>query len=241
MARAENNKNRTQFTREEEWIPRTNLGHLVKRGRITSLDQIFQSSLRIQEPEIVEHLLGKVNLKEETISIKSVQKQSKAGQKTSMKAVVIVGNQNGYIGIGTHTSRELSVALKGALSKAKMNIIQVRMGQWDGNDGTKHTVAVMSSGNCGSVNIKVIPAPLGTGIQVSEVHRKIFELAGLKDVYVKSSGRTKTTENMAKATVKALERSSNMFIPEQWETTEKVVNPILKNLDFLNQFEKVGF
>ncbi|KAI4291981.1 small subunit ribosomal protein S2e [Pancytospora philotis] len=232
---------RPKFRREQEWVPKTRVGRLVKMGKITSIEEIFRSSYRIKEPEIVDHLLGKANLREELIASKSVQKQSKAGQKTSMKACVIIGNCNGYIGIGTHSSREMSVAIKGAIARAKMNMIPVRMGQWDGDSGNKHTVAVRASGKCGSVTVKLIPATMGTGFEVSEVHRKIFELAGLKDIYVKSYGCTKTTENMAKATILALENSSNMFIPSQWEAAPKRINPVVEHAEVLAQFENATF
>lgn len=224
-----------RIRREEEWIPKTNLGRLVKMGKITSIDEIFRSSIRIQEPEIVDHLLGKANLKEDLVSVQSVQKQSKAGQRTSMKVVAIVGNQNGYIGIGTHSSRELSTSIKAAVSKAKMNIIPVRMGQWDGEGAIKHTVITKASGKCGSVIVKVVPAPIGTGVECSDIHRRIFELAGIQDIFVKSYGCTKTTENLAKATVNALEASSNMFLPQNWDDNTKVLNPLAEHANVLVQ------
>lgn len=240
MAQMEGNA-KPRFRREQEWIPKTNLGRLVKTGKVTSIDQIFRSSIRIQEPEIVDHLLGKSSLQEELISIKSVQKQSKAGQKTSMKVVAVVGNGSGYIGIGTHSARELSAAIKGATSKAKMAIIPVRMGQWDGVGDLKHTVATQASGKCGSVIVKLVPAPMGTGIEVSDIHRRIFELAGIQDIFVKSYGCTRTTENLGKATIRAFEKSSSMFIPEQWDNTAKILNPLVEHSDILIQLEKTSF
>lgn len=237
-------RKRTTFE-EKEWIPKTNLGRLVKMGKITNIDEIFRSSIRIQEPEIVEHLLGKANLEEDLVSVQSVQKQSKAGQKTSMKVVAIVGNKNGYIGYGTHSARELSTSIKAAVNKAKMNIIPVRMGQWDGTGSGRHTVITKSSGKCGSVKVRVVPAPVGTGIEYSDIHRRIFQLAGIQDIFVQSFGRTKTTENLAKATIKALETTSNYFLPQDWikegEERVKVLNPIVENADILVQMGKTSF
>lgn len=228
-----------RMRREQEWVPTTNLGRLVKLGKVTSMEQIFRSSLKIQEPEIVDHLLGKSNLKEDIICIKSVQKQSKAGQKTSMKVCVVVGNGDGYVGLGTHSSRELSTSIKGALRQAKINIIPVRKGQWDGENGVRHTVNTQASGKCGSVTVKVVPAPMGSGIEASRIHKSIFALAGIQDIFVKSYGCTKTSENMAKATIQALENSSNMFTPADWEAPAKVINPLVEHSDLLAQFSKV--
>ena len=226
--------------REEEWTPKTNLGRLVKMGKITSIDEIFRSSIRIREAEIVDHLLGKANLSEDLISVRSVQKQSKAGQRTSMKVVAVVGNRNGYIGIGTHSSREMSSSIKAAVNKAKMNILPVRMGQWDGFGTLKHTVSTMSSGKCGSVTVKIIPAPVGTGVECSDVHRRILELSGIQDIFVNSFGCTKTTENLAKATIKALENSSKIFLPQDWNNENKVLNPLIENADILVQLSNAS-
>ena len=70
---------------EEEWIPLTNLGRLVKMGKIKNLEQIFYHSIPIKEYQIIDFLTtkdGVSQLKEETMCVKSVQKQTKAGQRT---------------------------------------------------------------------------------------------------------------------------------------------------------------
>lgn len=231
-------KNTERKPRVDMWVPKTKLGMLVKSGHIKSIEEIFKHSLRIQEAEIVDHLLGKQNMTEELLAIKSVQKQSKAGQKTSMKVVACVGNGAGYIGLGTHSARELSTSVKGAIAKAKMNIIPVRMGQWEGVGDNKHTVACKASGKCGSVIVKVVPAPMGTGCAWSDIQRRIFELAGIQDIFVKSFGCTRTTENLAKATIMALEKSSNMFIPSQWHDSKQSENPLVKFSDVIHQMER---
>ena len=237
---AKQDEAKPRFRKEQEWIPRTNLGKLVKMGKITSIDEIFRSSMRIKEAEIVDHLLGKANLKEELLSVQSVQKQCKAGQKTSMKVVAVVGNRNGYIGYGTHTSRELSTSIKGAVTKAKMNILPVRMGQWDGIGDNKHTIIAMASGKCGSVTVKVVPAPMGSGIECSDIHRRIFQLAGIQNIFVKSYGCTKTAENFAKATIHALENASKIYLPNQWDYNEKILNPLVEHGDILSQLGKAS-
>lgn len=233
-------RGRSRTPRDTEWIPTTKLGMLVKQGKITSLEEIFKSSLRIQEAGIVDHLLGRGALCEEVLSVSSVQKQSKAGQRTSIKVVAIVGDKNGRIGLGTHSSKDMNTSVLGAISKAKIGLIPVQLGQWDGAGGVKHTVVARASGKCGSTIVKVIPAPVGTGTEVCDVHRKIFELAGVQDIIVNSYGRTKTTENLAKATIKALENSSNMYTPEQWNATEKIMNPIVANAEVFSQFNKIA-
>lgn len=231
---------RQRVQREQEWIPKTELGRMVKGGKISSISEIFRNSIRIQEAEIVDFLLDKKTLVEDLIAIKSVQKQSKAGQKTSMKVCAVVGNKAGFIGIGSHSAREYSVAAKGAILRAKMNIIPIRMGQWDGVDGPKHTVTSRTSGKCGSVTVKLVPAPKGTGIEYSDIHRRIFELAGIQDIFVKSYGRTKTSENLARAIIKALENSSNTFVPAEWDSAEKIINPLVAKSDLTTLMDKTS-
>ena len=102
---------------EEEWVPLTNLGRLVKMGEIKNLEQIFYHSIPIKEFQIVDFLMkvGKKTLKEECMKIKSVQKQTKAGQRTRFKAVVAVGDGDGHIGVGSKLAKEVQVAMKGAV------------------------------------------------------------------------------------------------------------------------------
>ena len=70
----------------------------------------------------------KDKLKEEPLSIKPVQKQTAAGQRTRFKAYVVVGDGEGHIGVGWKTSKDVQGAIKGAVTHAKLNIIPVRRG-----------------------------------------------------------------------------------------------------------------
>lgn len=223
--------------REEEWIPKTALGKLVKARKITSLDQIFKASLRIREPEIVDFLCGS-NIKEEVLPVKSVQKQTTAGQKTRIKVVAVVGDGMGHVGCGTMKAKEAASAIRGAIARAKCAIRPVRMGLWDGTEGEPHTVATKGSGKCGSVTVSVIPAPRGAGITAGKINRKIIELTGIKDIYTASYGSTTTTENFARATIAALDYASSLLTPSQWEEKPKELNPLLEFSDILNGLGK---
>ena len=87
---------------KDEWIPVTKLGRLVKEGRIRSLEEIFHHSMPIKEHQIVDHFFPPTagKLKDEVMTIKPVQKQSSAGQRTRFKAYVAVGDFDGHIGLG---------------------------------------------------------------------------------------------------------------------------------------------
>lgn len=218
-----------------EWHPKTKLGHLVKQNLIT-ISEIFRFSMKIREPEIIEHLLGKT-LTEEVLVMKSVQKQTKAGQRTRIKAVVAVGDGKGYIGLGVKAAKEAAIAIRGAIAKAKMNIRQVKLGWWGETFGESHTVTVKSTGKCGSVLLRVVPAPRGSGIRAGSVAKRIFQLAGVKDVFTVTTGQTATNENLVKATVMALDNASNFFTPDMWDNKLVVGNPIMEYSTVLKQLE----
>jgi small subunit ribosomal protein S2e len=112
---------------------------LVLSGRITSIEEISSHAIPIKEPEIVDHFL-KEKLKDEVMKIKPVQKQTRAGQRTRMKAVVAVGDNDGHIGLGIKTAAELANTIKGALIYAQRSILPVRRGYWGNKLGLRRTL-----------------------------------------------------------------------------------------------------
>ena len=94
---------------DKDWIPLTKLGRLVKYGLVNKLQEIYTFSIPIKEAEIVDELLKKQNkeLSDEVMKIISVQKQTKAGQRTRFKAVVAVGDQDGFVGLGVKVAKEV--------------------------------------------------------------------------------------------------------------------------------------
>lgn len=94
---------------KEDWIPKTKLGRLVKYGHITSLEEIYTHSIPIKEAPIVDKLIAdsKKQLSDEVMKIVSVQKQTKAGQRTRFKAIVVVGDHEGHVGLGIKLAKEV--------------------------------------------------------------------------------------------------------------------------------------
>ena len=203
---------------EEEWVPLTNLGRLVKMGEIKKLEQIFYHSIPIKEFQIIDFLM-KVNnktLQEECMKIKSVQKQTKAGQRTRFKAVVAVGDRDGHVGVGSKLAKEVQVAMKGAVIAAKLNIIPVRRGYWGGKIGKPHTISTKITGKCGSVRVRLVPAPRGTGIVGAYPTKKLLGFCGVEDIFSQSTGSTDTCENFVRAIYDALYKSYKYLTPELW-------------------------
>ena len=218
FGKGKGNRKGPRDQKEEEWVPLTNLGRLVKMGFVKKLEQIFYHSIPIKEYQIVDELVKRNNktLKEECMKIKSVQKQTKAGQRTRFKAVVAVGDEDGHIGVGSKLAKEVQVAMKGAVIAAKLNIVPVRRGYWGGKIGLPHTLATKITGKCGSVRLRLIPAPKGTGIIGAPPTKKLLGFAGVEDIFSQSTGSTDTMENFVRAIYDALYKSYKYLSPELW-------------------------
>lgn len=218
---------------EEVWKPLTNLGRLVAKGYITSLSEVYYHSIPIKESDIVDKLLQLENktLKEECVKVKSVQKQTKAGQRTRMKCVIVVGDSDGHIGVGSKLAKEVQLAMKGALIAAKMNLIPVRRGYWGNKIGDPHTLPTKITGKCGSVRIRFIPAPRGTGVVGAPITRKVMSLAGVSDIFSQSRGNADTTENYTRAIYDALYRTYTYLTPDLWYNFELKENVFVQHSD----------
>lgn len=222
---------------KDEWVPVTKLGRLVKDGKIKSVEEIFLFSLPIKEYQIVDHLLGSA-LRDEVMKIMPVQKQTSAGQRTRFKAYVAVGDGNGHIGLGLKAAKEVATAIRGAIINAKMNLIPVRRGYWGVNLGAPHTVPCKVTGKCGSVRVRLIPAPRGSGIVASLIPKKLLNMAGIEDVYSSSTGHTRTRGNLAMAVFAALAKTYKFLSPELWEPTVFTPTPQQEFTDFLAKTTK---
>ena len=194
----------------DEWEPTTKIGTQVKEGTITDIDEIFEKGLPIMELEIVDALLP--DLEEEVMDVNLVQRMHKSGRKVNFRVIVAVGNKNGYVGLGQGKAREVGPAIRKAVDNAKYNLIKVRRGcgDWGCVCGKQHTVPFKVTGNTGSVDVTLIPAPAGVGLAVGYVGKTILGLAGIKDVWSSASGQTQTTVNFAFAVFDALKELSKV-------------------------------
>ncbi|CAI1989554.1 hypothetical protein SEUBUCD646_0G01520 [Saccharomyces eubayanus] len=209
---------------EKGWVPVTKLGRLVKAGKITTIEEIFLHSLPVKEFQIIDTLLP--NLQDEVMNIKPVQKQTRAGQRTRFKAVVVVGDSNGHVGLGIKTSKEVAGAIRAGIIIAKLSVIPIRRGYWGSNLGQPHSLATKTTGKCGSVTVRLIPAPRGSGIVASPAVKKLLQLAGVEDVYTQSNGKTRTLENTLKAAFVAIGNTYGFLTPNLWAEQPLPVSPL---------------
>ncbi|CAD8191103.1 unnamed protein product [Paramecium pentaurelia] len=225
------NRGPRRFGGEQEWTPLTKLGRLVKAGKIKSLETIFQFSIPIKEYQIVDHFLK--NLKEEPLALGPVQKQTCAGQRTRFKAYVVVGDNHQHIGLGWKSAKEVQGAIKGAVINAKLNLIPVRKGYWGNKIAQPHTVPCKVTGKEGSVRVRLVPAPRGTGIVAAITSKKVLQMAGIQDCYTQSKGSTRTRSNFLKATFHALKETYNFLTPDLWGHTKLESTPFQEHSEYL--------
>lgn len=208
------------------WQPKTDLGLKVKNKEITHIDQILDKGLRIMEPEIIDSLLevesdliligqskGKFGGGQRR-AFRQTQKKTMEGNKPKFSAFAVVGNKDGYIGVGLGKSKETIPAREKAVRNAKLNLFRIRRGagSWEDASAEPHSIPFAVTGKCGSVILTLMPAPKGKGLIVEKEVAKILQLAGIKDVWSKTQGQTKNRINFVKATERALRALSKMKI-----------------------------
>jgi len=211
---------KVEYQPVQDWTPKTTLGKKVKSGEIQDIDIILDNGMTILEPEIVDSLL---NLESELLLIgqakgkfgggqrrifRQTQKKTREGNKPKFTTLAVVGNKDGYIGIGVGKSKETVPAREKAIKNAKLNIFKISRGSgsWQSNSKDPTSIPFTVTGKTGSVEITLMPAPKGKGLVVEKECAKILRLAGIKDVWSKTKGQTKNKINMVMALEKALKK-----------------------------------
>ncbi len=136
-----------------------------------------------------------LDLQEKVVEVRRVTKVVKGGRNFRFAALVVVGDENGHVGIGSGKAMEVPDAIRKAVEDAKKNLIKVPM------VGT--TIPHEVIGHFGAGRIIIMPAQEGTGVIAGGAARDLLELAGLKDVRAKCLG-TRNPRNMVNATIEGL-------------------------------------
>src|SRR6266498_2018733 len=186
------------------WKPRTALGQMVIENKISSMEQIYENGMRIQESEIVKHLLP--DIKSQVVHVGIVQKQTDAGEMTRFSALVAVGNEAGWFGIGMGKASQMRIAIDKATINSYLNIIPVKLGcgSWECRCNEYHSIPFRVSGKGGSVTIEIVPGPRGLGLVAGKNIRSLLKLGGVRDAWTKSFGSTSTMTSTSIAIFNAL-------------------------------------
>ncbi len=133
--------------------------------------------------------------KEQVVQIRRVTKVVKGGKKLSFRAIVIVGNKKGQVGMGVAKAAEVIVAIQKAIADGRKNLITVPI--------FKTTIPHMITGKSGAGSVVLKPASQGTGVIAGGAVRAVLELSGIENILSKSLG-SKSPLNAANATLNAL-------------------------------------
>ncbi len=190
----------------KETIVETPLIRMIKEGKVSTLEDVFNMGLKIREPEAIDLLLRKI--REEVVSMSPVQKQSDAGEKTRFRALVVVGDEDGHVGIGSAKAKQVRDSIEKAARKARLNIIPIPRGcgSWECKCGELHSIPFKTLGKTGSVTVALFPGPKGLGLVVGDAAKPLFRLAGIRDVWSRTRGSTSTSHSFVTAAYVALKR-----------------------------------
>ena len=119
----------------------------------------------------------------------------KGGRRFSFSALAVVGNRDGYVGIGYGKAKEVPAAVEKAIKNGRRRLMRVVR--------VETTIPHQVEGVFCASRVRLIPASPGTGIIAGKAVRKILELAGIRDILTKNYGSTNAM-NVAKATLSAL-------------------------------------
>lgn len=142
-----------------DWVPKTRLGHMVLNEEVKTMSEALATKLPLREAEIVDVLLP--DLQDEVINLKMVQRMTDSGRRVRFAVTCIVGNGDGFIGVGRAKGKEVGPTIKKAIDNAKLNIIEIKRGcgSWECGCGTVHTLPFEVVGRSGSVTVTLRPAP----------------------------------------------------------------------------------
>ena len=192
---------------QSEWIPKTKLGRMVLAGQVTTLGDAIKTGLPVREPEIVDILLPETA--DEVLDVNMVQRMTDSGRRVNFVITCIVGNKDGFAGLGRARGREVGPSIRRAIDNAKLNMIEIKRGcgSWECGCFRAHSLPFKVRGRSGSVEVVLKPAPQGVGLAIGDVAKSVLRLAGITDAWGFTKGHTKTTVNYALATFDALRRT----------------------------------
>ena len=137
-----------------------------------------------------------MDLKDRVVTINRVTKVVKGGRTFRFAALVVVGDENGHVGVGLGKATEIPEAIRKGKEDAKKNMIYIEKTE---HDSIHHTII----GRFGASKVLLKPAPDGTGVISGGAMRAVLELAGVRNIVAKSIG-SNNKHNVVNATIEGL-------------------------------------
>ncbi len=223
----------------DRWQPKTELGRLVKSRQITTMEDVIAAGKPILEPEIVDMLLP--TLESDLLLIgqskgkfgggsrrvfRQTQKKTKEGNKPKFSTYAVVGNKDGYVGLGFGKAKETVPAREKAVRKAKLSLIKILRGSgsWADARTEPNSIPFAVIGKCGSVTVELKPAPKGTGLKAQKEVAKILKLAGVQDVWSKVRGQSRNMINVVKALEDALRKLNSTKVQDKYFKSLSIIH-----------------
>lgn len=137
------------------------------------------------------------NLQERVIQIRRVSKVVKGGKKLSFRAIVVIGDERGMVGVGVGKASDVIGAVRKGVADGKKHTVNVSLNK-------ASSIAHRTTGTAGGATVLIRPAAPGTGVIAGGAVRTVLELAGIKNVLAKQLGSSSPLNN-ARAALAALE------------------------------------
>jgi len=143
------------------------------------------------------------------INVGIVQKQTDAGEMTRFAAIVAIGNDAGWFGLGRGKAHQMRLAIDKGINEALLHTIPIKLGcgSWECKCDKFHSIPVKAVGKAGSVTVEIYPGPRGLGLVAGEKVKRLLSLAGIKDAWTKTYGATSTASSVANAVYDAFKQT----------------------------------
>ncbi len=142
--------------------------------------------------------LEKREYEQKLLDIARIVRVVAGGRRFRFRAVVVIGNKKGKVGVGVSKGQDVSLAVEKAVTNAKKNLIKVSL--------KNNTIPHTTEAKFGTAKILLKPGMKGRGIVAGGAVRVICDLAGIENISGKILGKTKNKLNNARATIKALKK-----------------------------------
>jgi small subunit ribosomal protein S5 len=157
-----------------------------------------------------------MDLKDRVVTINRVTKVVKGGRTFRFAALVVVGDENGHVGVGLGKATEIPEAIRKGKEDAKKNMIRIEKNEYD---SIYHDII----GRFGASKVLLKPAPAGTGVIAGGAMRAVLELAGVHNIVAKSIG-SNNKHNVVNATMEGLRmlKTPQMVARLRGKTVEEI-------------------